>query len=203
MNIAATLKKLPIDLGQANQRGSTMGKRIALNLVPDGKGLRALDVGCREGLQSEWLKERGYDVTAIDIEKCYNDCIVMDVNNGLLFPDNSFALVWCSEVIEHLESPSFFVREVQRVLHPGGKLILTTPNSGFWLYPLARLFGKSAADLQNPTHRHFFTEHDIRSLFPDGHVYGFFPYFLLKFRIQRFLGPLSPTFVVEMPCPAE
>jgi SAM-dependent methyltransferase len=196
MSLLARLKRLPIDLGQGDLRSTTKGKLIALDLVPEAVGQSALDVGCREGIQSEWLERRGYKVTSIDIERRYSRCQVVDVNHGLPFPDASFDLIWCSEVIEHLESPEAFVRECNRTIKPGGKLVLTTPNSAFWLYPVARLFGMTPKDLQHPGHLHFFSIEDIRRLFPGGQVYGFFPYAILKFRIRGLIGLLSPTFVV-------
>ena len=196
------LKSLPIDLGQGNLRRTTKGKLITLDFVPDGAGRTALDVGCRGGAQSRWLEQRGYTVTAIDINRVYLHCQVVDVNNGLPFPEASFDLIWCSEVIEHLISPEAFVSECNRVLKSGGRLVLTTPNSAFWLYPLARLFGLTPKDLQNPGHLHFFSIADIKRLFPSGRLYGFFPYAIVKFRIPRLIGLLSPTFVVIHEKPA-
>ena len=46
----------------------------------------------------------------------------------LPYSDNSFDLVTCSEVIEHVENFRQVLRETQRVLRRGGVLILTTPN---------------------------------------------------------------------------
>lgn len=45
----------------------------------------------------------------------------------------SFDCVLLSEVIEHLEEPEHSIREAVRVLHPGGRLLITTPNyRSFW-----------------------------------------------------------------------
>jgi ubiquinone/menaquinone biosynthesis C-methylase UbiE len=49
-------------------------------------------------------------------------------NENLPFPDESFDLVTCTEVIEHLEHYRSTLREIYRVLKPGGTLVLTTPN---------------------------------------------------------------------------
>jgi hypothetical protein len=47
VSLIDTLKKIPIDLGQGSVNETTEGKQIALRLVREGEGKRALDVGCR------------------------------------------------------------------------------------------------------------------------------------------------------------
>lgn len=49
-------------------------------------------------------------------------------NQPLPFTDESFDLVTCTEVIEHLEHYRSTLRDIHRVLAPGGTLIITTPN---------------------------------------------------------------------------
>ena len=49
MSLIETLREIPFDLGQRKVAETTEGKQIALRLVPDGRGKRALDVGCRAG----------------------------------------------------------------------------------------------------------------------------------------------------------
>ncbi len=54
---------------------------------------------------------------------------VVNLNTGgLPYPDNSFNLVTCTEVIEHLEHFRATIREIYRVLRPGGVAVLSTPN---------------------------------------------------------------------------
>jgi SAM-dependent methyltransferase len=197
MNWVAGLKRLPIDLGQGNLATTTKGKLIAQSLVPDGAGGRALDVGCRDGHYSEWLKGRGYAVESLDIEPRYAGARRYDANDPLPFPDGAFDLVWCSEVIEHLRNPAAAIAEFKRVLRSGGTLIVTTPNSRLWIYrPIRWLTGKTVKDIQNPGHLHFFSIGDIRSLFPTAKVWGYFPYWLLRMKISRGLRWLTPTFVI-------
>jgi len=47
---------------------------------------------------------------------------------SLPFENSAFDLVTCTEVIEHLEHYRYTLREMHRVLKPGGALVLTTPN---------------------------------------------------------------------------
>lgn len=196
------LKKIPLDLGQERMNQKTKGKEIALSLVPsvpaEERGKRtALDVGCRKGYQTILLEKRGYAVTPIDVEKVFERCIIVDANKKLPFKDNSYDLLWCSEVIEHLASPLFTVNEFRRILKPGGKMILTTPNSYFWLMKPLHWIGLSPRKLQRKDHTQFFHEKDIRRIFPNAAIYGFFPYMLIKVTIDKLLGPLTPTFVIS------
>ncbi len=199
-NFLNLLKKLPIDLGQANAntglRTTTKGKLIALSLVPAGYGKTALDVGCREGHQTKWLENKGYQVTSIDREKIYPACQIVDIEHGLPFADNSFDLIWCSEVIEHLFTPAKTISEFNRVLKADGQMILTTPNSYFFLMKILHALGLSPQRLQNKDHKQFFKLKDIKKIFPEAKIYGFFPYFLLKLKIKYLVGLLSPTFVI-------
>jgi ubiquinone/menaquinone biosynthesis C-methylase UbiE len=55
------------------------------------------------------------------------------VGESLPFRDGSFDCILLSEVIEHLEAPQVSIREAVRVLCPGGRLLVTTPNyRSFW-----------------------------------------------------------------------
>jgi SAM-dependent methyltransferase len=54
---------------------------------------------------------------------------VADLNTEPLpYPDASFDLVTCTEVIEHLEHYRSALREISRVLRPGGVFVVSTPN---------------------------------------------------------------------------
>lgn len=198
MGLIDLLKKIPIDLGQGSVADYTEGKQIAMRLVPDGQGRKALDLGCRAGVQTRWLRERGYEVTSIDVEKLFDDALVVNANERLPFEDESFDLVWSSEVIEHLEDPAFSLAELRRVTKPGGELILTTPNSYALLFRFISLFGLTPQRIQRKDHLHFFSEKDIRELAPDAEVYGYFPYMWIKRTIRGAVGHLSPTFVLHI-----
>lgn len=107
--------------------------QVALRLaaaVPPG---RALDLGAGQGALSQALKLRGFEVTAADINTgqfraAGVRCAKLDLNRPLPFPDRGFDLVMAVEVLEHLESPRAFLREIFRVLRPGGLAVISTPN---------------------------------------------------------------------------
>ena len=208
---AGAARKLPIDLGQGEVRFRTMAKTIAMRCVLDdfrmaGSKRTALDVGCREGYQTRWLTNRDFQVTPIDIQPMFDGGITVDVNKGLPFPDQSFDLVWCSEVIEHLENPRSIILDFVRVTKPGGTIILTTPNSRAWFYRLGCFLGYPPERIQNPGHLHFFSMTDIESIFrsiseyASSNVYGYFPYSLVKQRTssRMMTALLSPSFIIHI-----
>ena len=54
---------------------------------------------------------------------------VVDLNHQALpYPNDQFALITCVETIEHLESFRGLIREIYRVLKPGGLAVISTPN---------------------------------------------------------------------------
>ncbi len=97
-----------------------------------------LEVGAGEGYGLQYLVPKSQQYMAID--KFKTD-IPEDLQRNPKFrfrqmnvppfdalADNTFDYVVSFQVIEHIEDDEFLVREIYRVLKPGGKLILTTPN---------------------------------------------------------------------------
>jgi len=207
--IGRVLRRLPIDLGQGEMRFDTMAKVIGMRAIlsevkeVDNLG-KALDIGCREGHQSRWLKRVGYEVVSIDIEPEYEGALTVDVNDGLPFPDQHFDLIWCSEVIEHLNDPLESLNEILRVAKTDGFVILTTPNSYAWIFRLASLVGFPPQKIQNPGHKHFFNYSNLKNILESTQysiiyrIWGYFPYAGIKLRTERWRDTsfLSPSFVV-------
>lgn len=93
---------------------------------------RTLDIGTGTGEYLETFPPGsvGLDVSEENIrvvaEKGLN-VICADLNRGLPFKDSSFETVFCSHVIEHVDSPLVLLRESCRVLRRGGRLIIGVP----------------------------------------------------------------------------
>lgn len=102
--------------------------------LPHPQGLSACDVPCGAGSFSAHLAASGMSVTAIDVAAVEpflfdaNQRVLADVNAGLPLPDASLDALITIEGIEHLENPSFFLRECARVTKPNGWIFLSTPN---------------------------------------------------------------------------
>ena len=103
--MVALLKKIPVDFGQYEVRHTTKGKLILLGLLPDGRGKKALDLGCRDQYWTRVLESKGYEVVSVDLGSKHPTVLRVDANDPLPFADESFDLVWCTEVIEHVMKP--------------------------------------------------------------------------------------------------
>ena len=98
-------------------------------------GLRVADLGSGPGAMAARLAEMGCDVLAADLSKngfaAGLPHVTVDFNQpdfAALLGPRQFGLVTAIEVIEHVESPIGFLRNIARLLAPGGAAVLTTPN---------------------------------------------------------------------------
>ena len=110
-------------------------------------------------------------ITAIDIsasqielnKKAYPAVNFMRHDAAARFPfaEGSFDVVWCSEVLEHLFSPQFALREMHRVMAPGGRLLVTVPYHGLFKNVLIALFKWDEHFAPGNPHLRFFTKNTL------------------------------------------
>jgi len=119
---------------------------------------RLLDVGCGTG----WLAEHFADYTGLDgstdavaaATARDRDVRLHDVAEPLPLPDESFDGVVMKDLLEHVPDPVALVREVRRVLRPGGRVFACSPDAQRWVW-------------DDYTHRRPFTRKSFRLLFAD------------------------------------
>ena len=104
-----------------------------LELLKNEKGGKLLDAGAGQGFLSQEFKNNGFDVFAADFDtekfKIHSiECKKVDLNKDLPYPNSFFDYIVCLEVIEHLENPYHLIREFNRIVKRGGKIIISTPN---------------------------------------------------------------------------
>ena len=117
--------------------------RTALKLLALKETEKVLDLGCAEGYVTFRLAEKSPHVTGMDISdnklkktdevgKMFKpvklpDFVCADANERLPFNDNEFDAVLCLETLEHTISPEMVLKEISRILKPGGRAILSIP----------------------------------------------------------------------------
>ncbi|MFQ5640149.1 MAG: class I SAM-dependent methyltransferase [bacterium] len=97
---------------------------------------RFLDLGCNRGMYLELYQNGGrvgvdiaYSVVAIAKQRFPRSNVVQgDAQNLQFLRSNSFDSILCSEMIEHVPLPDKVISGCFRILRPGGRLLITTPN---------------------------------------------------------------------------
>ncbi len=144
------------------------GLDIPLRYLAVSEKGRLLDVGCGDGSVLKVAQELSWSAEGVDFDARAVDAARrkgLSVRLGRLaeqcYPDESFDLVLMSHAIEHVHDPLATLREIRRVLRPGGKLAVTTPNAGSWGH---RHFGPNWRGLEPPRHLQIFTGNGLAAL---------------------------------------
>ncbi len=105
---------------------------MKLPFTPDG---RLLDIGCGVGKFIEMMSDLGWKAEGLDTDPLVvENCRArgLRAKEGTLekqgYPDNYFDAITLKHVIEHIYDPIRLIKECHRILKPGGKLVLLTPN---------------------------------------------------------------------------
>lgn len=104
-------------------------------LRPVKSGARVLDVGCGAGQVVGKLSEAGFEAWGVDvsepnIKRAQQFSSRCQLYNGkqLPFPDAHFCSAGALNVLEHVDEPEAFIAELVRVVEPGGRIVLSSPN---------------------------------------------------------------------------
>lgn len=174
----------------------TIQKILELCAIDERKAhaYRLLDFGCGEGrylrLFADHVPRQNLIGTEVipDRVKALNEegftCLQLSEEHSVLpFGSDYFEIVFSSNVIEHIPRPLYqnYLREIHRVLKPGGRFVVGTPN-----YPVKRLY-----DLRKA----FITEYKRYYLFDDPTHCNKLSIYLLEKDLQQFfqLVHLEPT----------
>lgn len=108
---------------------------LSISLLPDMSFNNILVVGCGEGIEVFCLSDRYRDAKIIGIDPSLagdrnekNISLSRIDATKMPFADESFDLVYSYHVLEHIPDYNAALSEMQRVLKPGGHLLLGTPN---------------------------------------------------------------------------
>jgi SAM-dependent methyltransferase len=119
---------------------------------------RMLDLGCG----SAWLAEHFSDYTGLDgspeavgaAARRGRRVLLADLREPLPFAEAEFDGVIAKDVLEHLDDPVGTVREIRRVLRPGGRVFASSPDAQRWVW-------------NDYTHKRPYTRRAFRLLFAD------------------------------------
>jgi ubiquinone/menaquinone biosynthesis C-methylase UbiE len=128
---------------------------VALGIISNFKGKKRsyIDLGCGEGDLVNRLESQFKNLIGTDIAKNrlsianskYKSAKVnfefVDLDTKLPYKTNSIDVVSCLGVIEYTFDPYFVMKEIRRILKPGGILILEVPNLGYLPERIKLFFG--------------------------------------------------------------
>ena len=148
-------------------------KRVEDIVAPPG---RLLDLGCGTGDFLCLAREHGWDATGTEFSKHASN---LGTSRGLTivqgevwdanFSGDTFDVVTCWHVIEHVRDPRRVIIEISRILRPGGWLILATPNVNDHIFKAAYMMARGRRPMlyepeDREVHLFHFSRESIRSL---------------------------------------
>ncbi len=160
------------------------------------RGRVVADVGCAGGAFLDGV--RGFAAATIGIEPAvaYRDSLRS--RGHLAFGDLSAAasewsgrvdLAVCFSVIEHVERPTEFLREIRRLLSPAGRLLLSTPNADDMLLSLG--CDRYAQFFYRAVHTYYFDRRSLAAAAREAGFAAFEPRFVQRYGFGNFIGWLA------------
>lgn len=140
------------------EKGACRSDDWAGKIIADLKPDALLDIGCGNGqklfgyLRNKPGKFCGVEASPAPkaaAEKLGIDVVAYDLNGKWPYPDQSFDVIHCGYVIEHLHNTRLFAMEAFRVLKPGGTAVVTTENLCSFLNLGAMMLGYTPFTIAN------------------------------------------------------
>lgn len=169
-----TVEWVPRPEDYAFKDGDGSSHAVILEMLAGLPTCRILDLGCSGGLFAAHARAAGHQVTGVDqmeipgVRDRTDHFVRASLEDGI--PDavgDGFDIIVAADVIEHLSRPGEVLRDMYRVLRPGGQVLLSVPNFAHW-YPRMRvitgLFGYDSRGILDDTHLRFFTRATLRRL---------------------------------------
>ena len=163
-NRLARIALVPLWIGNGLWAETEYLRYMTLKTTPGG---RLLDIGCGGGRFMNRMKRLGWEVEGIDFDEKATSKITarygMKTYTGDLvesrLPAEYFDAITLSHTIEHLFDPEKILMECMRILKPGGKLVVVTPNVES---VGAALFGSFWRGWEPPRHLHMFSVKSLK-----------------------------------------
>ena len=149
---------------QAYYRNAGMQPTLAARYYREFPGARALlDVGCGTGAFARHRPDPSLRICGVDADvgalaqaAQFEEVVCLDLDEGSLpYPNDAFDGVLAKDVLEHLQEPARVVREIHRVLRPGGTVIASL------------IMARARAVWADYTHVRGFTRRSASLLFED------------------------------------
>jgi SAM-dependent methyltransferase len=131
---------------------------------------RLLDIGCNEGRGLRLYARNGFQVEGLELNDTaaavarkagfeVHTCLIEEFN-----PVNGYDVAVLANVLEHSVDPRKMLRDVQRILKPGGQVWISCPNNQSWL---RKVFGQSWLNWHVPFHIFHFSPTTLCQLLSD------------------------------------
>lgn len=179
--------EVPVDYYQKGVTGNILQRlwhrgrlKSVLEMMGDlkfkGKETKILDTGCASGWFISEVARRfpQYNFFGVDIyekaieqaRKYYPGISFSCVDaHHLSFPDNSFNMVICMNVLEHVVNPQQILKEIKRVIKSGGKVIIGMDSENFLFSMSWYLWKKFSGKVWKDAHLHKLKPKDLEELF--------------------------------------
>ncbi len=160
--------------------GGVLRIDTALRMI--GTGGRLLDIGCGDGSLgsvASYSEVHGLDISSIATKYARKKGIVAkqwDLNEKFPYKENTFDADTCLDVIDYIENPENFGKEIYRILKPGGIVVISFPNIRNWRKIMSIIkgsFPRTSGDSEgwDGGHIHYFTSSDVEGLLKKNNFY--------------------------------